>query len=314
MEQHTDNMLMKIRSGGACVTTGLRLYMSNFRRIFRYTWPAALFYGIVASFIGTLTVTTYPKLMAALLTNPASDVVSHFMSLVIAYGVASLLGFFAVVLLVGSGMSVLWQHQQTGVIGRPARWFSIDRRTLVRTLVAFIFIVVLLAVVYMLSAVLTSLVVRELGMITGIALMTVVFIVFLVLTLPFDYVTTKYVLFHRYSLFKHIAVGYTTGMRHAGLIFVVAFIMALIVMVCTLFTAMPAFILSSASLRAYSGTIGGDPLGMPSYIGVLTAVTLLLSGFIQAYIILLHLFPSYYVYGSIETQEDERAEAMKKIK
>ena len=80
----------------------------------------------------------------------------------------------------------------------------------------------------------------------------------------------------------------------------------LVVGAATLFAALPAQVLSLANLQAEVGVLNGDPLGMPGYMGWLTAVVFTIAGFFQAYIHLSMLFPTYYMYGSIETQEEER--------
>ena len=61
MEKEQDEILQKDRSVRACISSGYRLYMSNFRRIFRYSWVSAIVYAIVNSFCGTLMI-THPEL------------------------------------------------------------------------------------------------------------------------------------------------------------------------------------------------------------------------------------------------------------
>lgn len=86
------------------------------------------------------------------------------------------------------------------------------------------------------------------------------------------------------------------------------FVTTLLISVFSLFTSLPAVILTIANQTATIGYLTGDPLGMPSYIGWLAAVVFLLIGFIQAYVMLSFLFPIYYMYGSIDAHESERKE------
>ena len=76
--------------------------------------------------------------------------------------------------------------------------------------------------------------------------------------------------------------------------------------VCSLFTSLPAIILSMAGNEANRDFMLGDPYNLPSYIGWLSALVFLLIGFIQAYIMLSFLFPIYYMYGAIEAHEKEK--------
>ena len=45
MEKEKEDILLKDRSSRACISAGYRLYMSNFKRIFRASWLAALFFA-----------------------------------------------------------------------------------------------------------------------------------------------------------------------------------------------------------------------------------------------------------------------------
>jgi hypothetical protein len=88
----------------------------------------------------------------------------------------------------------------------------------------------------------------------------------------------------------------------------VVFVTTLLISIFSLFTSLPAVILTIANQAATIGYINGDPLGMPSYIGWLAVVVFLLIGFLQAYVMLSFLFPIYYMYGSIDAHESERKE------
>jgi hypothetical protein len=61
-----------------------------------------------------------------------------------------------------------------------------------------------------------------------------------------------------------------------------------------------------AGNEANMGLLAGDPNGLPSYIGWMSAIVFLLIGFIQAYVLLSFLFPLYYMYGAIEAHEQEK--------
>ena len=50
----------------------------------------------------------------------------------------------------------------------------------------------------------------------------------------------------------------------------------------------------------------GDALALPANINILIALTGILTGFLGSYLSLSQMYPLYYLYGSIETREEER--------
>ena len=48
MEKDKEDILLKDRSSRACISAGYRLYMSNFKRIFRASWLAAIVFAAEA--------------------------------------------------------------------------------------------------------------------------------------------------------------------------------------------------------------------------------------------------------------------------
>ena len=114
MEKDQDSILMKDRSGRACISAGYRLYMSNFRRIFRYSWLAAVIFALSVSVGGTI-----------MILRPRLALFSGLLILIVEALFASY------------GFAVLKQHQQTGVISYTPRWFNLDVHIFVRTLKAW---------------------------------------------------------------------------------------------------------------------------------------------------------------------------------
>ena len=237
MEKEKEDILLKDRSSRACISAGYRLYMSNFKRIFHASWLAALVFAALVSTGGTMMIL---RPQTALIVLPLTMIIDAL--------------FFAY------GFSVLKQHQDTGIIGRTPHWYSLDSHIFVRTLIAW------------LCMLLISLI---MGMLVGFAGVLLINSV-------------------------------SKGMRRWGFIFLVVFMATLIGCVCYLFTSFPAIILSIAGNEANKGFLYGDPYGLPSYIGWLSALVFLLIGFIQAYVMLSFLFPVYYMYGSIEAHEQEK--------
>ena len=285
MEKDKDGILQKDRSGRACISAGYRLYMSNFKRIFRYSWMAALVFAIVTSISGTM-----------LILRPRLALCSLLMMI------------FVEALFASYGFAVLKQHQQTGVINYSPKWFNLDVHIFVRTLKAWLNLLVIYIVVTGLVAGITILSASYLPLYTAIGLTGLVGLLAFIFLLPLAYTNTRYVLTDGISYWQNLSERYGIGLRRWGFIFLVVFVTILFMSVISLLTSLPALILSIANQTATMGYITGDPLGMPSYIGWLAAVVFLLIGFIQAYVMLSFLFPIYYMYGAIDAHEKERKE------
>lgn len=61
--QEKESQLMKSRSGRACIREGYQLFTSHFRRIFKITWPAALFFAVISATAASLPVLVSPALL-----------------------------------------------------------------------------------------------------------------------------------------------------------------------------------------------------------------------------------------------------------
>lgn len=304
---------MKSRSASACVKAGLQLYLSKFRRIFRQTWLVALLYAVAATVSGMICINLLPSLILTSSNGTDDMIIGWLVSILPVTLGCGLLSIVAITLLLGYGMSLLWQHATQGTILVQTGWLTFDRKTVGRTAVAMICLIVLSLIT---SAVLNTLAIGSmisLGTKAGLAIAIALIILTIVFWLPMDYIMMKYVLGRQGGFFHTLRKSYSTGLRHWGLIFVVLLITGITAMLVVLIANLPAFVLTTANVEAYQGAMTGDPLGMPSHNTLLTAITLFLTGFIQAYILLMTLFPSYYMYGSIEKQEDERAEAIQAI-
>ena len=285
MEKEQDSILQKDRSGRACISAGYRLYMSNFKRIFRYSWVAALVFAIVASISGTM-----------LILRPEFALVALLLMVIVEALFASY------------GFAVLKQHQQTGAISYPTKWLNLDVHIFVRTLKAWINILVIYLVVAVLVAGVAYLAFAYLQLYTALGLTAFTGLLAFCFLLPLAYTNTRYVLTDGVGYWRNLSERYGIGLRRWGFIFLVVFVTTLFITVFSLLTSLPSLILSIANQQATMGYVSGDPLGMPSYIGWLAAVVFLLIGFIQAYVMLSFLFPVYYMYGAIDAHETESKE------
>lgn len=80
--QEKESQLMKSRSGRACIREGYQMFTSHFRRIFKITWPVALFFAVISA-----TAASLPVLISPALLWPAFGIeaVAVILLLVIAY-------------------------------------------------------------------------------------------------------------------------------------------------------------------------------------------------------------------------------------
>jgi hypothetical protein len=67
MENKNEESLIKSRSPRACMSTGFRLYLSHFKRIFKTTWWAQLVFAVVSGVAEALLVVYYPLVVLSLL-------------------------------------------------------------------------------------------------------------------------------------------------------------------------------------------------------------------------------------------------------
>lgn len=182
--------------------------------------------------------------------------------------------------------SKLKEHQDTGTITTPTSWLKLDARLMGRTLKAVVFTLPLFIVLLPLFP----------------------------LILPLYYVIIKYVLTPGHSFWPSLWRDYKRGLRYWGSTFLVFFVSTLLVMLISLIILTPAIILTLANMQSQQSLLIGDPSGMPSYILPLTFATLTLTHFILYYVVLVVLVHLYYIYGSIETKEQEREQQKQNIR
>jgi magnesium-transporting ATPase (P-type) len=266
--------LIKLRSIGACIRDGYRLYTGNFRKIFRATWLIALVYGIVSGFIMSI-----QPLYASI-------------------------GFLLInILLATYAFSLLKAHQDTEDIPHVRQWYGyLDRKTAVRTLIVAGILLVIGAVygglfylVYHLGSLYLS----------NIATMVAVGVLALIVLLTSPAVMMP--------LFRHPlqSAGFASfPFRHWGAALMIAFVVVIVTGLMMLITELPAVVLFSANMVSQAGILQGDPSGMPDYMAWTNIIVFTIAGFIQAYVQLSSFFPIYYLYGSTVLQEKERRQVL----
>jgi hypothetical protein len=297
--------------------TGFRLYNENFRHFFKASWLMALLYALCCGAAGTVTVIKLPEILVAVLQTDAMLVTSIlliakvFTTIILLLTAISLVAFAAMSLASATILNKLKEHKDTGTVTAPLRWLSVSPRLMGRTLKAS-FLTLLLTIIPMvlffaLMAAADKLshdfLVRHSMTVMGTFVLWT--LVVMVLALPLMHVLMKY-LMGAVSYWSTLKTAYGAGMRHWGALFLVFFLSQLPVQLVAFVVMTPAHILNFANQQAYTGLLIGDPLGMPPYMTAVTFGTFALCAFIQFYVFQVTMLHNYYVYGSIETKEEER--------
>ena len=283
MEKEKDDILLKVRSSRGCISAGYRLFTGHFKHIFRYSWLAALIYAVFCSVGGAMMI-MMPRMMP----------------------ITAAILIIVECLFASYGFSVLKQHQTFGNILRPAKWFSLDTHIFVRTIKCWLclFVIYLIASIIIVGIGFAAF--KFLSLYTAIGAAALGALVIMCLLLPLTYITMRYILNDGIGFWKQLKIGYGVGMRRWGFIFIVVLVAVIVELLLLMLLSLPAIILSIANTQSMFGVAMGDPYALPSYMPALAAGTFLIIGFLQAYVMLSVLFPIYYMYGSIDAQEQEK--------
>lgn len=314
----SEDTLLKSRSSSASIKAGYRLYTGSFRKLFKASWPAAIVYAVFFSALGTISVIQLPRLSQqfAYSNGQYGNLVNNYIFLISALAIIIVAGAIAEIAFYSCGFSLLKAHQSGTAIPVRNRWFSFDKHTVWRTLKAALCnaaILVIPTVAFSLFYCLrlNTMIIDAGNHIITLSITALVAFVIALLLLPLLYVSVKYILRDGTKFWPLLAAEYTTGLRHLAYIFVVTFVCIIVIVIAGFVILLPSNILTIANFQANMGVAYGDPLGMPDNMTIITATTFLIAGFLEAYIRMSALYPLYFMYGSIETQERERMQYRK---
>jgi len=315
MDALTDTTAMKSNGTVASIKLGYQLFAGNFKKLFKASWLFALLFGLVCGVIGPVLSIKLPALITQAMADPgiAMSLNKRYTGLLCMCFVLFIIGGVSEMVFYSSGFSLLRTHLANGAIPRPKTWFSFDRKIVLRTIKGILASLFVLLVVFTLLGLLYYIGVKTLLIRSDtnarIAVWTVLSIaILLCVCIPMLFIPIKYILDDKTRFWKLLASDYRIGLRHFGFIFIISIFVCIVMVVATFILQLPTLILATANYQANLGVFYGDTLGMPTYIVPLTALVFFISGFMQAYIRISTLFPLYYMYGSIETQEKERKE------
>lgn len=317
MEKQQEMTLMKPRSYRSVLIAGFRLYTENFRRLFKASWQMALLYAVACGVFGTLSVIKIPEIVVAII-QQLNVYHGLFLETLVQYLITFLqiLGLLVVAIATLASASAtilnkLKEHKETDVISIPPHWFSASPKMMGRSLKGLFFtlLVILIPIILMIAAIAGAeafspqFVANHL--ITLTATFSIGLLIIILLSLPLFHVLMKYLMEAPCSYCHTLSTSYSRGMRHWGSIFVVFFVSTLLVEIAAFIIMLPAHILNIANQQAQMGVLIGDPLGMPSYMTPLTFITFMLCCFMEFYVSQVMLVHNYYIYGAIESKEQE---------
>jgi hypothetical protein len=313
MENKTEDVLLKSRSASSSIAAGYRLYTRHFKKIFHASWMYALLYAITFGATGTIGVIYLPRVLLQMLNagSPAYSAILQYVGISSVFMFFTFWGSFFQLLFYSNGISLLKQHQSTSTIQPPTKIFSCNWSTVWRLFKAILSMLVIMAIPFILFIVLYIFKLNESLLqpsahVFTLSLTALIFLFIILIMMPITYIVAKYILCKETHFWLLLAKEYGIALRHFGFVFAVILVISLVVVIAEFIILQPAFVLIIANFQANIGYTNGDPLGMPSYITLLTAGIFAIAGFCQAYIRMSALFPLYYMYGSIETQEQER--------
>lgn len=306
---------MKVRSYRSVLKTGIQLYASYFRRLFKASWIMVMLFALTCGAFSTLAVIRIPSLTTALLRQLMqqetflSDTVMQYLTTLGILLLLLLASIVTITLAEATILAKLKEHKETGNINIPPSWFKVSPKMMGRSLkgILCMLVVVLvpnLLVVAMLFAI-RQVDDQPFGAHHDVlaVFMIITFLVILLLLIPIYYVLMKYLMESPLGFWQALTRYYSQGMRHWGHLFLVLFCCVLFIQLVSFIIMMPAFILCAANQTAQYGQLLGDPLGMPTYITMLTYATLSFCAFLQFYVSMPLLVSVYYSYGSITSEK-----------
>lgn len=313
MENQVNDLLMKSRSASACIKAGYQLFLGNFKILFKSSWHVALLYSLVFGLLTYVGIIHLPKLYLNMLAGirQAHFDFSSFAELLAWMPIPLIVGGAFELLFYSRGLSMLYSHSRQGTVDKTVRLLHFNWHIMRKLTVAVLLNLAIQLVPLMLFALSiyyfrSSFYEASSPTLTYQIFSTLYFIAIALLSLPLSYISMKYLMSDKAGFWKTLATEYNTGLRHFGFMFTVMIVSVLVITVAEYIIIQPAIVLFIANIQANYGMLLGDPLGMPDYITTLSLVVFCITGFIQPFIRMSVFFTSYYMYGSIEKQEQER--------
>lgn len=280
--------LKKSRSYTACITEAYRMFFNNIKLVFRHTWIFAL--------ACSLSIALYSSLHIDSLLDDNGRLFQTGPVLSLLLMVCANVAFYARVMMLINRQTMKWNTIRCAKLA------------LCGLIIAMLPAIIIGVIAYMYGDALV-----KPGNVNGFIISsTAVIAIFILMTLPLLYVSMKYLMAPGTTLRRTIISSYKTGLRHWGFIFTTSLLSGLLVTACTMLASMPTLIILTANSLSVAGvTFIGDPTGLPSSFFTTRFITFAATSFISLYINVFALFVYYFIYGSIDTRENEKKEFLK---
>lgn len=280
--------LYKNRGVGATLRVAYTKFLSEFKPILRHVWKVALLFAVSMAALQVLSLTDFAH-------NP------------VILGIVWLaLLFFAVVYCFLCSRIAMYLNARTW------KW---NLKRVVKVALLELLIGVLFSVV----AVLVTLAITksmspngidpQLFIVTLVAVTLIVVLLACLLYLPISYGGMKYLMEPTAKFKSVVGAYYRVGLRHWGYLFLTHLVLGLVLLIISLVVNFPITIVNFASAIAMQAMAVGDAAELPGgflwIVGLVSVITFFASAFITVF----SWFVQYFIYGSIEQREKERAEA-----
>ena len=295
-------LLYKNRSFSSCINAAYKLQIENLRNIIRCTWLPILVQSILLG--------CYTVLLTPWLTDSISFANKPFTHLAAIVGIAIIqMVLFSWIL--SRMMSLLNE--------KPRRW-NFKRSLwvmLANAIISIAFISIISGAAGVAIGYLRAKANTGEGATPSPTALFIIMAIYLVLILlyicliqlPLLYTSMKYLNDEKMHLWKDMLACHRIGMRHWGFIFITVFLSSIFVTIITMLLSTPSYILGFAHYASEMGIVTGDPSGMPAYFPWLQFITVVIVSFLVYQVLIFELLVIYFMYGSIETQEEERKSA-----
>ncbi len=292
--------LFKSRSHKATIAAAYTTFTSNYKQIFKHTWPFALALALVA-----------PAYMLYGIMHQKDMVSTGY----IATNIALLVVFFVVSLAFYARLSMLVNQQN--MKWNATRWV----KTFLWQLLIFIGIVAITGAISALVAMgimpddnaatvntdpVAAQVAANEAMLKMIVFAVIITLLLSLLTMPYLPVLMKYVADPTSKIRKLFFKQYGVYMHYWGYIFITLLITTICVGLVTFVIALPMIIIMLASHISHMGVVNGDAAGVPAYFPWMAYGVGVLTYFIYIFINVFTFFVIYYIYGSIEAKEKDK--------
>lgn len=282
--------LYKNRSISACLKTAYVLWSTNFTIICKRVWKPLLALSLSSVVAVEAALTVYKSAMMGQWS--------------VGGGIALLLGL---VLLLASSM---WYLAAVMTLATPLGLRKCLRRSaaalgfLTGSFIVLSLLLMAVSVGFFLLASKKMSPITEATWNTGIQ--AVIFLVYLVLMLPFAYSLMNYFNQPDTRFVAGFLKPWSRGMRHWGRLFSVMFFSGLILFIVEAVVEMPLYLLLKAAMMSADGVAGGDASGLPGSFPVLLAVTALIVYALIYLVTVWNIFTLHYAYGSMVATDREK--------